>query len=186
MRKLLGSIVCSLCGTVLAQNPPATQPAELPNVTISDMKVEDLQGMTFLHYEQKTTMTAMMQTISKDIQNLMITANAAHIDRRGPLTILMRGVSDNPNHPFDLQVGFKVNKGTAAPTGYVVTDVPSTKTAVVLFSGPLMQVRQAYGKLYTSIFGAGLAPSMNIREYILYYEDVDSPNNVAMAGVELQ
>lgn len=187
MRKTIGLIICGLCGTLLAQNPPAAQVgAELPSTTVSEMKTEELEGMTFLHYEQATTVPAMMQTVAADVQKLLAAAKAAGIERHGPLTILMHGVSGDSNKPFDLQVGFKVDKGTTAPDGYLVSEVPPTKTAVVLYSGPLMQVKQAYVKLFSSVAVAGLNPSNNIREYILYYEDVNSPNNVAMAAVELK
>jgi predicted transcriptional regulator YdeE len=187
MRKLIGTIVCEMCLTVFGQSMPSTQAtSEFANITVGEMKVEDLQGFTFLHLKTMTTMNHISQTITANIQDLMAAAKANHVYRQGPLTIYMHGVSDDLNHPFELEVGFKVPPETVAPAGYEVSVVPTTKTAVVLYSGPMMQVRLAYGKIYSGVFGAGMSPTKNIRESVLYYEGVDSINNVLLAGVELE
>jgi effector-binding domain-containing protein len=187
MRKLIGTIICGMCLTVFGQSMPSTQTTgEFSNITIGEMKVEDLQGFTYLHLKKMTTMNQIGRTITADIQNLIATAKANHIEHQGPLTIFMHGVSDSLNQPFELQVGFKVPPETVAPAGYEVSVVPTTKTAVVIYSGPMMQVRLAYGKLYSGVFGAGMSPTKNIRESVLYYEGIDSINNVLLAGVELE
>ena len=187
MRKTIGLILCGICLVGVGQTAPATQPSSgFANITVSEMKVEDLQGFPFLHFTRTTTINAMMQTMGTDISDMVGAMKVRGITPRGPIVILMHGVTDDRNHPFELQVGFKVNAGVSAPPGYQLTDLPSTKCAVSIYSGPLMQVRAAYQKIYPGIFGAGLTPNGNIREYILYYEDVDSPNNVAMAAVEVQ
>jgi hypothetical protein len=95
----------------------------------------------------------------------------------------MRGVNDDPNHPFELEAGFKVDAGTVAPAGYEVGQVGESKSAVVLYGGPLMEVKEAYHQLFAGLPGAGLTPTDEMREYLLYYEGTDSPNNVAMATV---
>lgn len=187
MRKLIGLAVCAMGLTLMGQTTPAvTAPSEIANVTVSDMRVETLQGYPFLHFTQTTTINGMIQHLGADVEKMMAAMRANNIIAHGQLVLVMHGINGDYNHPFELEAGFKVDSGTKAPANYQVSNLPASKSAVALYSGPLDQVKMAYQKLYPGLFGAGLTPTGNVREYLLYYESGDSPNNVAMAAVEVQ
>ncbi|HZZ43492.1 MAG TPA: GyrI-like domain-containing protein [Tepidisphaeraceae bacterium] len=182
MRKMIGLMVCGMGLAVMGQT--ATPGGEGgKKVVVSEMKVENLQGFTFLHLKQTTTVQGMVEHLGKDVQAMTAVMKEKQISAHGPLVIVMHGVNADPEHSFEVEAGFKVEAGTVAPAGYAVQELGESKSAVVLYSGPLMQVREAYERLFAGLGGAGLTPTDEVREYLLYYEGVDSINNVAMAAV---
>jgi effector-binding domain-containing protein len=155
-------------------------------VTVSEMRVQTLKGFTFMHLKQTTTVKGMVDHLGKDVKGLSAAMTANHIERHGPLVIVMHGVTADPDRAFEIEAGFEVEAGAAAPAGYAVAELPPSKLAVVLYGGPLMGVGEAYRRTFAGLPAAGLTATGNMREYILYNEGVDSPNSVAMAAVEVK
>lgn len=187
MRKLIGLMVCGMGLAVMGQTTtPGDGAKGAAGVTVSEMRVETLKGFTFMHLKQATTVKGMVEHLGNDVKGLAAAMAANRIERHGPLVIVMHGVTEDPDQAFEIEAGFEVAAGTAAPAGYAVAELPASKSAVALYGGPLMGVGEAYRRLFNGLPGAGLTATGNIREYILYNEGADSPNNVAMAAVEVK
>ena len=57
------------------------------------------------------------------------------------------------------------------------------KAATVLYTGSVFEVGQCYQKLFPAIKQMGLEPSGEEREFTLYFEELESPNNVVLVQV---
>jgi effector-binding domain-containing protein len=63
-------------------------------------------------------------------------------------------------------------------SGIDSSDEPAMKCATLIYRGSVAHLKEAFGKLYHEIDARGLTPSGVSREVYLYWEGVDSPNNV--------
>jgi effector-binding domain-containing protein len=183
MRKIIRLSVCGLCLLLLAQTRPAAENNGFSDTSIGEPRIQDLKGMNYLHFERKTTIRQMNQTLNADIQKMMAEMKAHSISPAGPLMMVMQGMTANQDQQFLLEVGFDVAKGAVAPQGYSISELPADHCASVIFSGPMTNIGLAYRKLYNTIFGAGMMPTPESREYVLYWEGNGSPNNVVMITV---
>ena len=69
---------------------------------------------------------------------------------------------------------------------FKVRELPKFKCATILYTGPGPRIGEAWVKLYKAIGDKGLTPTDEERELYLYWEGVDSPNNIVqvMVGVK--
>ena len=89
--------------------------------------------------------------------------------------------------PFTLDIGFPVADKVTAPENLKVRKLESPKSATVLYSGKLTDIGEVYRDLYgTLLTSADMKPTSESREHYLYWEGVDSPNNVVMIQVVLK
>lgn len=185
MRKAIMTLVCGMCLVLSAQTRPTTPatPSGFADSSVSDPRIQDLKGFSYFHSARKTSIRQMNQIMDAEVHKVAAAANG-HIS--GPLVLIMHNMTANPDQPFDIETGFSVDKGGAVPGGFTVSDMPTKRFATVLYSGPIMQIGTAYRKLYSTIFGAGMMPGEESRQYFLYWEGIDSPNNVVMIAVEVQ
>ncbi|HWB53544.1 MAG TPA: GyrI-like domain-containing protein [Tepidisphaeraceae bacterium] len=184
MRKKLFSIaVCGLCMMLSGQTRPTTQPGGFSDTAVTEARIQDLRGMNYLHATQRTTIRQMNQTLGVDIEKMLAAMRANSISPAGPMMLIMKGMTQNPEQPFSLDFGFDVARGSTAPAGYQITELPAYHCASVIFSGPMTNIGMAYHQIYSSIFGAGIMPTPESREYVLYWEAPDSANNVFMIAV---
>ena len=91
----------------------------------------------------------------------------------------------DPNKPFTLDIGVIVKDGNPKPDGIQLNKVGPLHCASVLYTGPIAQIAQAYGKLYGELGRRGLQPTDVSREVYLYWEGPDSVNNVIQVQADL-
>jgi effector-binding domain-containing protein len=173
---------------------PATQPAAPPaakpdapaddqDFVISQMRVQELKGMTYLFVSSQTTLGQIGDEIRQSMDKIQPALKTGQVRPIGPALIIYHGVNGDPNTQFPLEVGFPVAPDTTAPDGFEVKKLETFRCASVLFSGSMQNIRHAYEAVYNDLQGAGLEPTEEGREAILFFEGPDSVNNVAMIEV---
>jgi effector-binding domain-containing protein len=162
------------------------EPAAGEDFIVSKMRVQEFKPLTFFYAETQTTISQIGPVVTDLIDKLKNTVKEGHVEIKGPLIFVYQGASQDPNKQFTLQVGFSVAPETKELGEFKVRQLDKFRAATVIFSGPVMQVGGAYQQLFTDLFAAGLQPTEETREYYLYWEAPDSPNNVELlqAGVK--
>lgn len=165
---------------------PSTQPsAPTPDFVVSDVRVQTIAGFTCLHDTFPTTFATMAGPVGRTIADLQKAIADGRFHPSGPLVFAFRDMKDL-KQSFMLDVGFAVPDGTAAFGPYQVDKVEPFRCATVLFSGPLSKVPEAYNKLLGSLAALNLKPTNTTREFYLYWETPDSPNNIVQIQVGIE
>jgi effector-binding domain-containing protein len=170
---------------------PATQPAAKPdapaagdqNFVLSPMRVQELKGMNYEYLSTKTTLGQISDQIRQTMAKIEPVVNMGQVRPIGPAVIIFHGMNQDPSAPFTVEVGFPVADGAKPADGFEIAKLDKFRCATILFSGSMQDVHNAYEKLYTDLFAAGLTPSDESREAILLFEGEDSVNNVSMIQV---
>jgi predicted transcriptional regulator YdeE len=188
MRWINASLWVLLCsaGSVLAG--PATQPAQkdappADESVISKMRVQEFKAQTYLFAETQTTLAEIGPVVTDLMAKLHAAVKDGHVNVTGPAIFVYQGATQDMNKPFTLQVGFSVAPETKPVAEFNVRPLDKLKSATVLYSGPVAQVGAAYQQVFTDLFAAGLEPTGETREYYLYWEAPESPNNVELIQV---
>ena len=88
-----------------------------------------------------------------------------------------------PQKPFKVQIGVKV-EGEVTPTGNVkLRKTEDFRAATIIYTGPPAGIGECYQKLMPAIRDMGLELSGEDREFTLYWEGFESPNNIILVQV---
>lgn len=161
-----------------------TRPSE--DVSVGSVRQLTLPGFNFLYVDTQATQKTIGDTSKTEIPKLFAAMKGANIQPHGPLVFVFQGLAADPNAVFDLKIGIAVDDSAIAPDGYELDALPPAECQTILFGGPFTKLGQAFQKLMPKLYGqnSDSAPTGEIREYFLYYENVTSPNNVTLiAGV---
>jgi effector-binding domain-containing protein len=165
---------------------PSTQPSTTtPDFVVSDVRVQTVAGFTYLYDSTRTSFQTMSKPVERTIAAMEKAIAEGKLHPSGPLVFVYHDLND-PGKPFTLDVGFGVPDDSAAFGGYKVRKVEPFKCATVLFSGPLSKVPEAYNKLMGALPPMNLKPTTTVREYYLYWETPDSPNNIVQIQVGIE
>jgi effector-binding domain-containing protein len=178
-----GSIV--LWAADKPQSPATTKPPVDSSPSTSEMRVQSLKGYTYAFVSAETTLTTLHDTIDQLIPKLDAAMGAGQLRVQGPAIFTYHGATMDPRKRFTLDVGIIVKDGSTAPPGFTLAVVPAATNATLLYTGNMQGLPPAYGKLYGEITRQGLQPTDISREVYLYWEGVDSPNNVVQLRAEL-
>ena len=170
----------------LAAEEPKKAPEAKPEFVIGEMRVQRLPGRTYLYAERETTIAKIGQAFAEVVPPLVKVAEEGRARITGPLTSVCVGATGEPDTPFQLCIGFLVADDTKPVAGFKVKKLADFRCATVLFSGQAAKTGEAYRKLFESLTAAGHAPTGETREYSLYWESAESPNNVVLiqAGIK--
>ena len=168
-------------------NEPPGAAADLPEFVISDLRVQDFPAVTYLYTQQETTIAELGQVIPGMLQKLMEAIEAGDAKVIAAPIFIYDGATGEMNKPFKFQVGFPVAEGTKTDvTGLEVRQLEPYHCATAIYSGSMANVGQAYQKLFTDLFAAGLKPVGGSREMHMYYESPESPNNIMQIQVAVE
>lgn len=169
-----------------AAEEPKKAPEAKPEFVVSEMRVQTFPGVTLLCGEAETTLAKIGAVAGQTISALHKAADDAHLGVTGPMIFVYQGATGQPDTPFKLSLGFPVAEGTKPVGDFKVKKLADLRCATVLFSGPLAKLHDAYSKLFPALMGAGHIPTGEMREYYLYWESPESPNNVLLlqAGIK--
>jgi DNA gyrase inhibitor GyrI len=166
--------------TALAQAPfapaaPAITPATTQPWT-GPMQVRDFPGGTFCYASFQTTPQLIAQAAPVVTAELLKAMAAAKVHATGPLILNY----DNITTPGVRQVelGYMVPEGTMPAEGFQVKTLPAYRCAALLYTGPAGGMSSAYQQLVTAMLRGGQAPTSASRQYLLYWDSAESPNNV--------
>ncbi|HUB24055.1 MAG TPA: GyrI-like domain-containing protein [Tepidisphaeraceae bacterium] len=184
MRKLIYAACLAALMLPIVSRGQTTRPAG--NFVISPMHIGTLKDLPFMYITETTTIDTAWEAIDKHMQEMHTAIKDGAFLPAGPPVFVFHNAPFDRDKPFKLDVGFPVADGTVPAGDYQVGKLESAKAAVFLYMGPLMSLGQAYGRIYMRIIGAGYQPTGDRRERYLYFEDVDSPNNVIMIEIMIQ
>ncbi len=173
-------VVLGLAFTLAAQQAPKDS-----DVSVSPMTVRTLKGCTFLYRSIETDMQNSAQRIEAEMKSLAEEIKSAKIMPVGAPIFVFHNPTPEVGKTFTIEMGFPVAAETKAPANSKVRSLEPLRAATVMFSGAIPALRGAYEQLYHQIGQAGLTPGTELRQYTLYWESVDSPNNVMLLQVGL-
>jgi predicted transcriptional regulator YdeE len=190
-KRFVLTLLASMCLALPARaDGPATQPVAKPDApaddqdfVISGMRVQELKGITYLFVASQSTLGQIGDNIGQSMGKIEPLIKSGQFKPIGPALIIFHGVNGDPNNQFPLEVGFPVAPDTAAPDGLAVEKLDTFRCATVLFSGSSQDIKHAYEAVYNDLTNAGLEPTDEGRQAVLYFEGPDSVNNVAMIQV---
>jgi len=165
-----------------ANKPEQAKPA----FVISEMRVQKLPGPTVLYSQTQTTIGKISELAEKTIGAIEKAAAEAHAPVQGPVVFVYEGATAQPDQPFKLTIGLMVGEGAKDVGEYKVKKLSDFRCATVIYSGPMANVGEAATKLYSSLMAAGHKPTAEMREYYLYFEKPDSPNNIVLMQAGIQ
>ena len=150
------------------------KPPEADN-SISAVKRQTLKGFTYFYKSSETNIDGIRETVEKLIPDLHKALAEGNVAVRGPLVFIYHGAVPDPKVKFTLEIGMMVAGGTKPVGDFKVREVPEFHCASVLYTGPLMGLGAAFEKLYSD---SSIKPTDESREMYLYFEGLESPNNV--------
>ena len=178
---VLGFILCGLPRGGRAEGPPATQPA----FGVSEMRVQTIAGFTYLYDSSETTLARMADPVGRMLPALMRASAEGKVRPAGPIIMMYHDLKDL-SQPFTLDVGCSAQPDTKPVGTFKVRKVEPFRCATVLFTGPIKHIGEAYQKLVADLDGAHLTTTGTSREFYLYWEGPDSPNNVVQIQMGIQ
>jgi len=183
---LSGIVAASLFFAVHAQAAEPKEDAKPKAAFVGDVRTQKLKGFTFYYASTKANFQNLGEKLKVIIPEVQKSLIEAHGLANGPLILIYRGVTDNPKTDFDLEVGYPIAEKVKGIGDFNVRDVPEYSCMSVLFSGPINQIETAFQKLMPALMGGTAKPTDELREMYLYFEGIESPNNVVhiSAGVK--
>jgi effector-binding domain-containing protein len=157
-----------------------------PETQIGEMTVRTLAGFDLFCVPMQTTHATIPQAFGDAWPLIWPAAEQAGARLLGPEVAVYLDAS-TPGVPFTLLIGQKVASGTCAAGRAEVRSLAPFRCASLIYSGGIPQgLGPAIEALHSAFTGRGLRCTGEYREYYLYWEGRDSPNNVMLLqfGVE--
>ena len=167
------SVALMFCsGSVFAQDKKR-------QLTIGKMVVQTIPATHYLQGGFETDFSSMGEPVGKTLTELMTAAKENKVGLHGPLIDFYYGAPHrDPSKRFRMETGFFVPADSPAVGRFKVRELPTFKCATILYIGPAPRIGDAWQELYRSVRAQGLIPTDEERELYLYWEGVDSPNNI--------
>jgi effector-binding domain-containing protein len=180
----------------LCLSPPATgradddqakpaAAAEAREPEVGEVRVRTLAPRTYAYVATETTFAELGNAIGDAMTKIQQAAQEGTIKVDGPFVLAYPKGSAHrtPDKPFQVHIGLIVEEGSKGGGDVKVRKTEPFKAATVMYTGPIMEVGRCYQKLFPAIEKMGLVPSGEEREFTLYFEDLESPNNVVLVQV---
>ena len=159
---------------------PATKPVE---PLIGEMRVATLAPIRFVYTEVETSFATLPKDVGPVIRQFQ--AAVANTPRAGTSIFRYPPIKDM-SAKFTLEIGIPVPPGTPAPAGLKVVDLPAFKCATLLYTGPVMGIKEGFSALFQSMGEEGLKPAGECREAYLYFETPESDNDITQIQMAIQ
>jgi effector-binding domain-containing protein len=173
---LLGGILPGPGGTRAQQPAGATH--------IGDVFVQTIPAQHYVHGSIDTDFKSMREPVGKTLDALGAAAKDKKVQFKSPLLHLYHGGAHAaPGKPFKMETGFFVAEGVKEVGDFKVRQLPRFKCASLFYVGPGPRIGEAWQALYAALPGKGLTPTGEEREWYLYWEGPDSPNNIVQVQV---
>ncbi|MDB5320817.1 MAG: hypothetical protein JWN40_2448 [Phycisphaerales bacterium] len=198
IRLALACVAMLLCGLTAIihgeDKPAAAAPPAAPaaaaaksGVTVGEMRIQDVPAMTFLYLPTETTFAKMGEPVMQGFDKIFGSAVEAKLLIARPTMLVYQGAPHyDPQKSFKLEFGIIVADDTQAIGDCKVRKTEAFHCATILYTGPVDQQGQAYQKLIPALKAAGHTPTGEEREMCLYWEGLESANNVfiMMIGIK--
>jgi effector-binding domain-containing protein len=147
------------------------------------MRVQTMPSTPFFFVRTETTMDGLSEAIDRVMPLLVSAREEGGVTIAGPL--VMRYLGESMGGAFRLEAGYPVAEGTQPAGEAQVATLPPFSCASLLYSGGMDHLSDAYDLLMEAIQDAGLQHVEEAREWCLYFEEDDSPNNVTLIQLKI-
>lgn len=181
-RIVLGCLLIAATLPASAQEKKDSPPA--PGPAVGEVLVQSIPAKAYLAVAFDTDFKKMgepivknltaMQTAARDIQ-LVLTGPVVHVYEKAP--------HRSPEKPFRMRTGWFVPDGLKKVGAFPVQELPAFKCASLLYVGPGAKIGEGWQRLYRAALDKGLEPTGEERELTLYWEGVDSTNNIVQMQI---
>jgi effector-binding domain-containing protein len=198
---LLGSAAMSLGFFVTSRHLPVAglaiflstasaillRPGSAPGQEIGEMILQTIQARHYVYGTIETDFKSMGQPIVKTLSALIKEAQENKVVLTGPVLDIYYGVPhQDPTKKFKMETGFLLQEPRKSVGDFKVRELPEFHCATILYVGPAPRIGEAWQKLHRSIQARGLTPTDDERELYLYWEGVESRNNIAQVQVGIK
>jgi effector-binding domain-containing protein len=161
---------------------PSASTAAAPK--IGELIVQTIPAKHYVFGGFETEFKGMGEPVVKTLTALGDRAREMKLGLYGPVVhFYYEAPHRAPDKSFKMETGFFVPEGTKAVGDFKVRELPQFKCASILYVGPGPRIGDAWQELYRSLRAKGLTPTDEERELYLYWEGVDSPNNIVQVQV---
>ena len=151
---------------------------------IGEVIVQTIPAKHYVFGTIETDFKSMGEPIGKTLAALMEAASENRVGLHGPVIHFYYGAPHQAaDKPFKMETGWFVPEGTKEVGKFKVRELPKFKCASILYVGPATRIGDAWQELHRSLKAKGLTPTDEERELYLYWEGVDSPNNIVLVQV---
>jgi len=180
---LLWAVLLVVCGGIaLAEEGSARLE---PEFAVGPMRVQTLSGFTYLYESKEITHDQIPATIGELVGNVMAALKEANVQTLGGEIAIYKQATE-AGKPFTLEGGFSVPAESKAVGDLKVRKVEPFRGATMIYSGSIGRLWDGIQKLQQEMARAGLKSNGEYREYYLYWEDVNSPNNVMLLAFGIE
>jgi len=146
---------------------------------IGKMVVQTISTKQYVQGGFETDFKSMGEPVVKTLTELMDTAKENKVGLYGPVMhYYYNAPHRNPDKRFKMETGFFVPEGSPSIGAFKRRKLSTFQCATILYIGPASRIGDAWQQLYRSVRDQGLTPTDEERELYLYWEAVDSPNNI--------
>ncbi len=147
--------------------------------TIGKLVVQTIPAKQYLQSGFESDFKTMGEPVAETLTELMEAAKENKIGLYGPVVHYYYGAPHrDPEKRFKMETGFFVPAESQAVGEFQPRELPTFKCATILYIGPANRIGDAWQELYRSVRDQRLTPTDEERELYLYWEGVESPNNV--------
>ena len=168
-----------------AREAKAPAAAEAKGPDVGEVRIRTLAPVSYAYVATETTFDKLGDAIGEAMQKIQKQAEEGTIKIGGPFVLAYPKGSAHrtPDKPFQVHIGLIVEEGSKGGGDVKVRRTEPFKAATVLYAGPVFEIGRCYQKLFPAVEKMGLAPSGEEREFTLYFEGLESANNVVMVQV---
>jgi effector-binding domain-containing protein len=189
----VATILCGITGVIHGDDKPAAGAPAAPaaansGVTIGEMRIQDVPAMTFLYLPlDEITFARMGDPIKQGFDKIFGSAVEAKLLIARPTMLVYQGNPHfDPQKSFKMEYGIVVGDDTQPIGDCKVRKTEPFRCATILYTGPVDQQGKAYEKLIPALKAAGHTPTGEEREMCLYWEGLDSSNNVFIMQIGIK
>lgn len=177
--------------TAGAAEPPAKkeEPKKQPQAEfeLGEVRVLQLPAVTYVYGSAETTFEKITEPIAKFMPVLEKAIDDGKIRPVGTFMFVYKGVAEDMSKPFTMEVGWLASaEKSKAVEGLKTRKIEGGKYATLIFTGPVSKISKAYEKVMPAAAAAGMVQGGEVREVYLYWEGVESPNNVVQIQVPVK
>jgi effector-binding domain-containing protein len=159
--------------------------ADAQRPEIGQVRIRTMQAISYAYVADNTTFDKLGQAIGGAMPQIQRAAEEKKIQQPTQFVLVYPKGSAHrtPDQPFDVHIGTMVAEGSTGGDDVKVRKCEPFKAATVLYMGPVAEIGQCYQKLFPAIERMNLEPTGEEREFTLYFESIESPNNVVLVQV---
>ncbi len=163
-----------------ADAPAAGAPAAAvapAGAAVGEPREQTLESRTLLYGSTETTFEKLHEAIDATLPKLLAATREHKIPVAGPVVFVYHNANMD-GKPFTIDIGIIVDPEAKDAGDFKVKKLDVFKCDTILLSGPLSQIGEAYGKVMQFVSSKKHEPTGESREFYLYWEGPESPNNV--------